>query len=237
CNTNEAPRSSLRVGGAHDRPKGYIPPLDDMDIELTMGMKFGESESDQGRKVAHAADPGALPKTIPKLGDAETADSGSLGSKGHSNIYSGKRKGGHGQSGSSDTKAASSASAAAAAASQTLTLLQHAVMAKAALRHALFKVTDARREQLFKLHVYRPNRQVHDAICTGNFRRRRGMIATRTIPKPFRRNDSHAPGSDDDAPAADNGTGSDDDVAAQTQHWYPTRRRTGCAPAGNVQQQ
>ncbi|KAJ2386157.1 hypothetical protein GGI23_006557 [Coemansia sp. RSA 2559] len=64
------------------------------------------------------------------------------------------------------------------------------------------------------------------------------LVATRTIPKPFRRNDSHTPGSDDDTPVADNGTGSDDDdVAAQTQHRYPTRRRTGCAPAGNVQQQ
>ncbi|KAJ2857425.1 hypothetical protein GGI22_003520 [Coemansia erecta] len=64
------------------------------------------------------------------------------------------------------------------------------------------------------------------------------LVATRTIPKPFRRNDSHTPGSDDDTPAADNGTGSDDDdVAAQTQHRYPTCRRTGRAPADNVQQQ
>ncbi|KAJ2863025.1 hypothetical protein GGI22_002051 [Coemansia erecta] len=98
--------------------------------------------------------------------------------------------------------------------------------------------TEVRREQVFKLHVHQPNHQVRDAIRTGNFRHRRGPIATRTIPKPFRRNDSHTPGSDDDTPAADNGTGSDDDdVAAQTQHRYPTRRRTGRAPADNVQQQ
>ncbi|KAJ2400291.1 hypothetical protein GGI23_002127 [Coemansia sp. RSA 2559] len=107
------------------------------------------------------------------------------------------------------------------------------------LRHALRNATDARREQVFKLHVHRPNRQVNDAICTGNFHRHRGLTATRTIPKPFRRNSSHTPGSDDDTPAADNGTGSDDDddVAAQTQHRYPTRRRTGRAPADNVRQQ
>ncbi|KAJ2383752.1 hypothetical protein GGI23_007079 [Coemansia sp. RSA 2559] len=113
---------------------------------------------------------------------------------------------------------------------------------KATLRHALRKATDARRGQVFKLHVHRPNRQVHDAIRTGNFHRHRGLIATRTISNPFRRNDSRTPGSDDDTPADDNGTGSDDDdSAAQTQHRYPTRRRTGCAPAdcwhSNYQQQ
>ncbi|KAJ2843499.1 hypothetical protein GGI22_007185, partial [Coemansia erecta] len=64
------------------------------------------------------------------------------------------------------------------------------------------------------------------------------LVVTHTIPKPFRRNSSHTPGSDDDTPAADNGTGSDDDdVAAQTQHRYPTRRRTGRTPTDNVQQQ
>ncbi|KAJ2401727.1 hypothetical protein GGI23_001205 [Coemansia sp. RSA 2559] len=64
------------------------------------------------------------------------------------------------------------------------------------------------------------------------------LVVTHTIPKPFRRNSSHTPGSDDDTPAADNGTGSDDDdVAAQTQHRYLTRRRTGCTPTDNVQQQ
>ncbi|KAJ2846963.1 hypothetical protein GGI22_006108, partial [Coemansia erecta] len=90
---------------------------------------------------------------------------------------------------------------------------------KATLRHALRKATDARGEQVFKLHIHRPNRQVRDAIRTGNFHRHCGMVATRTIPKPFRRNDSHTPGANDDTPAADNGTGSDDDdVAAQTQH-------------------
>ncbi|KAJ2387982.1 hypothetical protein GGI23_006157, partial [Coemansia sp. RSA 2559] len=89
----------------------------------------------------------------------------------------------------------------------------------ATLRHALRKATDARGEQVFKLHIHRPNRQVRDAIRTGNFHRHCGMVATRTIPKPFRRNDSHTPGANDDTPAADNGTGSDDDdVAAQTQH-------------------
>ncbi|KAJ1665909.1 hypothetical protein IW140_002835 [Coemansia sp. RSA 1813] len=116
CNTNEAPRSSLRVNSAYDKPKGYIPPVDEKDIELTIGMKFGDSESDQGRKTRHAGDPGALPKTIPKSDDTESADGGSLGkghpdiggSNGHTTIYSGKRKGGVGQSGGSDVKAAAS---------------------------------------------------------------------------------------------------------------------------------
>ncbi|KAJ2397733.1 hypothetical protein GGI23_003429 [Coemansia sp. RSA 2559] len=65
------------------------------------------------------------------------------------------------------------------------------------------------------------------------------LVATCMIPKPFRHNGSRTLGSDDDTPAADNGTGSDanNNIAAQMQHWYPTRRRTGHAPTDNVQQQ
>ncbi|KAJ2396335.1 hypothetical protein GGI23_003955 [Coemansia sp. RSA 2559] len=78
-----------------------------------------------------------------------------------------------------------------------------------------------------------------DTAAALNFRRIvRSLVATHTIPKPFRRNGSRTPGSDDDTPAADNGTSSDDDdVAAQTQHQYLTRRCTRRAPADNVQQQ
>ncbi|KAJ2402046.1 hypothetical protein GGI23_000993 [Coemansia sp. RSA 2559] len=66
------------------------------------------------------------------------------------------------------------------------------------------------------------------------------LIVTCIIPKPFRHNNSHTLGSDDDTPAADNGTSSDgnnDNVAAQMQHWYLTCRHTGCTPTDNVQQQ
>ncbi|KAJ1787206.1 hypothetical protein LPJ59_005776, partial [Coemansia sp. RSA 2399] len=85
-----------------------------------------------------------------------------------------------------------------------------------------------------------------DTAATLNFRRMvRSLIATRSIPAPFRRDGGSAPGANDDTPAtnddtpaAGNGTGSDDDdVAAQAQHRYPTRRRTGRAPADNAQQQ
>ncbi|KAJ1785968.1 hypothetical protein LPJ59_006027, partial [Coemansia sp. RSA 2399] len=90
-----------------------------------------------------------------------------------------------------------------------------------------------------------------DMVAVLNFRRIvHSLIATRSIPKPFRRtgrrtpatnddtpatNDDtpatndDTPATNDDTPAAGNGTDSDDDddVAAQTQHRYPTRRRTG----------
>ncbi|KAJ1890295.1 hypothetical protein LPJ81_005961, partial [Coemansia sp. IMI 209127] len=68
-----------------------------------------------------------------------------------------------------------------------------------------------------------------DTAAVLNFRRMvRSLIATRSIPAPFRRNGGSAPATNDDTPAAGNGSGSDDDgVAAQAQHRYPTRRRTG----------
>ncbi|KAJ1899858.1 hypothetical protein LPJ81_004061, partial [Coemansia sp. IMI 209127] len=68
-----------------------------------------------------------------------------------------------------------------------------------------------------------------DTAAALNFRRMvRSLIATRSIPAPFRRNGGSTPGANDDTPATNDGTGSDDDdVAAQAQHWYPTRRRTG----------
>ncbi|KAJ1900777.1 hypothetical protein LPJ81_003878 [Coemansia sp. IMI 209127] len=68
-----------------------------------------------------------------------------------------------------------------------------------------------------------------DTAAALNFRRMvRSLIATRSIPAPFRRNGSGTPATNDDTPAAGNGSGSDDDdVAAQVQHRYPTRRRTG----------
>ncbi|KAJ1788795.1 hypothetical protein LPJ59_005473, partial [Coemansia sp. RSA 2399] len=99
-----------------------------------------------------------------------------------------------------------------------------------------------------------------DTAAVLNFRHMvRSLIATRTVPNPFRRNGGGTPGANDDTPAtnddtpatnddtpatnddtpaAGNGTGSDDDdVAAQAQHRYQTRRRTGRAPADNAQQQ
>ncbi|KAJ1781338.1 hypothetical protein LPJ59_007069, partial [Coemansia sp. RSA 2399] len=46
---------------------------------------------------------------------------------------------------------------------------------KATLRHALCNASDARRKQLFDLLIRRPNRQVRDAIRTGQFFRRCGL--------------------------------------------------------------
>ncbi|KAJ1787012.1 hypothetical protein LPJ59_005812 [Coemansia sp. RSA 2399] len=75
-----------------------------------------------------------------------------------------------------------------------------------------------------------------DTAAALNFRRMvRSLIATRSIPAPFRRDGGGAPATNDDTPATNDdtpatndGTGSDDDdVAAQAQHRYPTRRRTG----------
>ncbi|KAJ1786824.1 hypothetical protein LPJ59_005852 [Coemansia sp. RSA 2399] len=68
-----------------------------------------------------------------------------------------------------------------------------------------------------------------DTAAALNFRRMvRSLIATRSIPAPFRRDGGGTPATNDDTPATNDGTGSDDDdVAAQTQHRYPTRRRTG----------
>ncbi|KAJ2384809.1 hypothetical protein GGI23_006848 [Coemansia sp. RSA 2559] len=67
------------------------------------------------------------------------------------------------------------------------------------------------------------------------------LIVTHMIPKPFRHNGSHTLGSNDDTPAANNSTRSDNDnddnIAAQMQHWYLTRRHTRHAPTDNVQQQ
>ncbi|KAJ1892819.1 hypothetical protein LPJ81_005484, partial [Coemansia sp. IMI 209127] len=68
-----------------------------------------------------------------------------------------------------------------------------------------------------------------DTAAALNFRRMvRSLIATRSIPAPFRRDGSGTPATNDDTPATNDGTGSDDDdVAAQAQHRYPTRRCTG----------
>ncbi|KAJ1891111.1 hypothetical protein LPJ81_005807 [Coemansia sp. IMI 209127] len=75
-----------------------------------------------------------------------------------------------------------------------------------------------------------------DTAAALNFRHMvRSLIATRSIPAPFRRDGGGAPGANDDTPvtndntpATNDGTGSDDDdVAAQAQHRYLTRRRTG----------
>ncbi|KAJ1889401.1 hypothetical protein LPJ81_006141, partial [Coemansia sp. IMI 209127] len=82
-----------------------------------------------------------------------------------------------------------------------------------------------------------------DTAAALNFRRMvRSLIATRSIPAPFRRDGGGTPATNDDTPGANDdtpvtnddtpatndGTGSDDDdVAAQAQHRYPTRRRTG----------
>ncbi|KAJ1782751.1 hypothetical protein LPJ59_006732 [Coemansia sp. RSA 2399] len=85
-----------------------------------------------------------------------------------------------------------------------------------------------------------------DMVAVLNFRRIvHSLIATRSIPKPFRRTGRRTPATNDDTPAmnddtpamnddtpatndgTDSDSDDDDDVAAQAQHRYPTRRRTG----------
>ncbi|KAJ1734797.1 hypothetical protein LPJ72_002189 [Coemansia sp. Benny D160-2] len=118
CNTAEAPRSSLHVKGAYDRPRGYIRPVEDKDIDLTIGMKFDDGGSEQGRsKLQSTGDPGALPKRIPRTDDGEGSDDGSPGKdhtgagsgKGPGSSHGGRRKGGAGQRDGSGAGAVSAA--------------------------------------------------------------------------------------------------------------------------------
>ncbi|PIA16589.1 hypothetical protein COEREDRAFT_86971 [Coemansia reversa NRRL 1564] len=81
CNTATAPISALHVQAAEEKPAGYIQPLDDKDIELTIGMKF---DSDADSNQSQSGDLGSLPKIIPRDGNASAADS-SDGGKGKSN--------------------------------------------------------------------------------------------------------------------------------------------------------
>ncbi|KAI9506106.1 hypothetical protein BX070DRAFT_250006 [Coemansia spiralis] len=108
CNTIEAPMSSLRVNGAYDKPSGYIPPVDDKEIELTIGMKFDGAASGQDGSNSHKAhrvsDPGVLPKSIPRLNNADNADDYSGANKANGNNRknpsarpNSKYKGGSGQ--------------------------------------------------------------------------------------------------------------------------------------------
>ncbi|KAJ1961751.1 hypothetical protein GGI12_003068 [Dipsacomyces acuminosporus] len=89
CSTPDAPRSSLRVHGLYDKPAGYSPPTDDADVELSIGMKFGQDLSDldaKFKKMQASNDPNALPKSIPRLEDAENAERDSLSSKGRDTL-------------------------------------------------------------------------------------------------------------------------------------------------------
>ncbi|KAJ1814674.1 hypothetical protein LPJ56_002955 [Coemansia sp. RSA 2599] len=75
CNTVEAPFSSLRVQSVFDKPAGYMPPTDDRDIELTIGMKFGEDTpgmDDAEKRLQKTNDPGKLPRIVPRFGDDDS---------------------------------------------------------------------------------------------------------------------------------------------------------------------
>ncbi|KAJ2319899.1 hypothetical protein GGI00_006325, partial [Coemansia sp. RSA 2681] len=81
CNTVEAPVSNLRVQTINEKPAGYIPPTDDRDIDMPVGMKFGSgaSEQDSGSKRQQKlADPGLLPKIVPR-DDDDAADAAKAG--------------------------------------------------------------------------------------------------------------------------------------------------------------
>ncbi|KAJ2824087.1 hypothetical protein GGI24_003501 [Coemansia furcata] len=76
CNTVEAPVSSLRVQAINEKPAGYIPPTDDKDVELPIGMKFGSGASDQddgSKRQQKLSDPGTLPRIVPRDDDAPDA--------------------------------------------------------------------------------------------------------------------------------------------------------------------
>ncbi|KAJ2305529.1 hypothetical protein IWW54_005052 [Coemansia sp. RSA 2705] len=103
CNTAAAPMSSLRVQGASDKPAGFIPPTDDKDIEISIGMKFDTGDGDQGsgsRRMQKSGDLGALPKTIPRDSDddaAGRAGAGRGGSRGRDGGGSGGKDGSGGR--------------------------------------------------------------------------------------------------------------------------------------------
>ncbi|ORX67805.1 hypothetical protein DL89DRAFT_259057 [Linderina pennispora] len=76
CNTQSAPKSNLRVLNVNDKPKGYLPPVDDKEIGLTIGMKFGPNApglDSSSRKLQNTDDPASLPKFPPSLDDDESA--------------------------------------------------------------------------------------------------------------------------------------------------------------------
>ncbi|KAJ2371195.1 hypothetical protein IW150_004703 [Coemansia sp. RSA 2607] len=94
CNTIEAPFSNLRVKSVYDKPAGYMPPLEDKDIELTIGMKFGADTpgmDDADKHAQKSNDPGRLPKIVPRS-DGDDDD----GSPTKSGKGKGKDKGGNG---------------------------------------------------------------------------------------------------------------------------------------------
>ncbi|KAJ1723418.1 hypothetical protein LPJ53_002228 [Coemansia erecta] len=93
CNTIEAPFSNLRVKSVYDKPAGYMPPLEDKDIELTIGMKFGADTpgmDDADKRAQKTNDPGRLPKIVPRSDDD---DDDSVAKPGRGK---GKNKGGNG---------------------------------------------------------------------------------------------------------------------------------------------
>ncbi|KAJ2891966.1 hypothetical protein GGI21_002264 [Coemansia aciculifera] len=82
CNTVEAPVSNLRVQAINEKPAGYIPPTDDRDIDMPVGMKFGSGASDQdggSKKQQTLSDPGLLPKSVPRDDDNDAAKAGGKG--------------------------------------------------------------------------------------------------------------------------------------------------------------
>ncbi|KAJ1880178.1 hypothetical protein LPJ66_011547 [Kickxella alabastrina] len=112
CNTIEAPFSSLRVQNINDKPAGYMPPIDEKDVELTIGMKFGANTpgmDEADKRLQKATDPGTLPKIAPRVDDNAGAAKGGKGNKDNSHVKgtgasgSGKdgdyKKGAHPESG------------------------------------------------------------------------------------------------------------------------------------------
>ncbi|KAJ2490771.1 hypothetical protein IWW37_002874 [Coemansia sp. RSA 2050] len=98
CNTVEAPVSSLRVQTINEKPAGFMPPTDEKDVELPIGMKFGSGAPDQdegSKRQQKLSDAGTLPKIVPRNDDAPDAvgtggKSKNGGAKGESDGASGR---------------------------------------------------------------------------------------------------------------------------------------------------
>ncbi|KAJ1873762.1 hypothetical protein LPJ57_004895 [Coemansia sp. RSA 486] len=84
CNTVEAPFSTLRVQSVFDKPTGYMPPTDNKDIELTIGMKFGADTpgmDDAEKRLQRTNDPGMLPKIVPRSADDDDGNADGISGK------------------------------------------------------------------------------------------------------------------------------------------------------------
>ncbi|KAJ2722391.1 hypothetical protein GGI07_003353 [Coemansia sp. Benny D115] len=119
-----------RVHKINERPAGYMPPLEDRDIELTIGMKFGTGApdmSDSEKRLQRSNDPGVLPKIIPRSDNEDNLENGQKGKGKHAK--GGAGQGGSGKGGSGNDKRGDSQSSAGAGRASAATSHAAAVFA------------------------------------------------------------------------------------------------------------